>query len=619
MADSRHVGDQRSIDYHPAIKRPLSDNALSIHDNDDDYRNEVNQSPLPKKKIKTVGQQKRFSLRYWVRNTPWSQYFKDGCRLIIKSPLNFFIFFCCFSVVVWGAFLVLLMGNLAKLRDDATQKLWIEIASQVLNGFFTLANVPVHPKRFLGLIRGYRIWTEDKKLRNHFVSRFLNGNNDRDGATMSNKNERRKELLRMLDFYFCFPDYGRERQKKLGYLNEGALLPTPMSAKASRKSSESFIDRAGPRSKSISNPKSHQVDPYRAYIDYENTRDYSAQGTSLESSAPLQHLANADRDKPKHSCDNSVVATSRTPDQVNITEEFLNLLLAEETHRVVHSVILPFLPTSVNVETGENSCSEPLQQLSLDTGVASQSMGSRGSPVSQARRRLDRGSSYTSLSRMSMKRAFSRGRARTMSMTMTTETGVPRTFVVHDDDSFGHNKSLTEDQTQLFMPPSLTLEQMDWVDKQQERLLQQQERLQKAWPWYTYTMPSGIEPVDFFSPEPQPEESELSQPPSTSKPAIGLSRSPTDLIISPSRFCLIVGSFNVNSLVQEILCGFMWGMSYHVRPGWVVGTGMALGCIAAIVPSVLIMLHERRLSRMRIVAVAEVAIQDALDDKRGSF
>jgi hypothetical protein len=45
---------------------------------------------------------------------------------------------------------------------------------------------------------------------------------------------------------------------------------------------------------------------------------------------------------------------------------------------------------------------------------------------------------------------------------------------------------------------------------------------------------------------------------------------------------------------------------------------MAFGCLAAIVPSVLIMLHEQAMSRMRVVATAEEAIQDALDDKKGS-
>ena len=39
---------------------------------------------------------------------------------------------------------------------------------------------------------------------------------------------------------------------------------------------------------------------------------------------------------------------------------------------------------------------------------------------------------------------------------------------------------------------------------------------------------------------------------------------------------------------------------------------------AAIVPSVLIMLHEQAMSRMRVVATAEEAIQDALDEKKVS-
>jgi len=182
------------------------------------------------------------------------------------------------------------------------------------------------------------------------------------------------------------------------------------------------------------------------------------------------------------------------------------------------------------------------------------------------------------------------------------------------DSSTGCNDSKNKTTTKkkeppppVPMPEALTQEQMDWVDEHEVRLLRRKGRLQRAWPWYNYTIPAGIEPVDFFA---SPEE----QLPAAS--TILLSSSPADLVISPTRFCLVVGSFNLNSMMQEILCGFMWGMNYHVRPGWVVGTGMAIGCLAAIVPSVLIMLHEQAMSQMRVVATAEEAIQDALDEKK---
>ncbi|OAQ28141.1 hypothetical protein K457DRAFT_595246 [Linnemannia elongata AG-77] len=138
---------QRQGNSHDSSHPTASEVINSDHD-EDQYKTRGAHSPS-----------EHVSLKTWIRNAPWSQYFKDGCRLIVQSPFNFFVFFCCLSVVVWGAFLVLLMGNMVKLKDDATQKLWIEIASQVLNGFFTLANVPVNPKRFgRGQSQGHVPW-----------------------------------------------------------------------------------------------------------------------------------------------------------------------------------------------------------------------------------------------------------------------------------------------------------------------------------------------------------------------------------------------------------------------------------------------------------------------------
>ncbi|KAF9943808.1 hypothetical protein BGZ65_000240 [Modicella reniformis] len=95
-----------------------------------------------------------------------------------------------------------------------------------------------------------------------------------------------------------------------------------------------------------------------------------------------------------------------------------------------------------------------------------------------------------------------------------------------------------------------------------------------------------------------------------------LSALPTNLVVSPARFCFIVGFFNLNSLTQEVLCGFMWGMNYHTRPGWVVGAGTGIGFITGMVSGVLIALHERAMSQARVVATAEEAIQDVIDEKK---
>ncbi|KAF8932177.1 hypothetical protein BGZ58_007196 [Dissophora ornata] len=553
---------------------------------------------------------------------------------------------------------------MVKLGDDAKQKLWIEIASQVLNGFFTLANVPVHPKRLIGFIRGFGIWRQDKAMRQQFVDQFLKEYEDRNLITGSTKKDRSADLLKMLDFYRCFPEYGRDRQREHPHAHfeeTFSQIPSPNSCSPDR-------------SRVMTSPAANVVVTY-----------------SMDRSGAQIEDQNNDADSVRH-LHPSVIAESSEEDglpisegvvRVDIAEEDLNDLLAMETHRVAQSVVLPFLPFPFGASSTEDEDidSASRQPLSLDTSLATRDLErgagatSQTSPTSpQFRRTIERGSSYASLPRTPTKRISPRTRARTTTMSMMKEgspnsTSKRSTFVVHEDEHLVHpsnqhsalrehveevltsgllpfhrDTSTTKPTNQLPplipMPPALTKEQMDWVDERQARLLKQQGRLQKAWPWYNYTIPSGIEPVDFFAhPSEQPVAyfkrtpsvqvekatgSKASHPTSSStvtRPstaAIMLRESPTDLVVSPARYCLIVGSFNINSMVQEMLCGFMWGMNYHVRPGWVVGTGMALGCIAAIVPSILIMLHEQAMSRVRVVATAEEAIQDALDEKINS-
>lgn len=46
---------------------------------------------------------------------------------------------------------------------------------------------------------------------------------------------------------------------------------------------------------------------------------------------------------------------------------------------------------------------------------------------------------------------------------------------------------------------------------------------------------------------------------------------------------LVVWAFVVNTLLQIVLCGFMWGMDRYTRPGAVVGLLISLACIIAMV------------------------------------
>ncbi|KAK3806549.1 MAG: hypothetical protein JOS17DRAFT_767516 [Linnemannia elongata] len=593
------------------------------------------------------------SLKTWIRNAPWSQYFKDGCRLIVKSPFNFFVFFCCLSVVVWGAFLVLLMGNIVKLKDDATQKLWIEIASQVLNGFFTLANVPVHPKRFIGFVRGVRVWREDKAVQQQFLARFDNqeeAGNQRPTAATGGSNQE-EELLKRLQFYRSFPGYGRERAETGALMEQDSLASPQFDSKADMRSRT--LDREETRvvvlrSRSRSNSRAHTVDSQRSL-----SVDRSRVSSSDPVTSPLHPIVGLDgQDSSAHTESSSPTTAalasppaSMSPSmrlRIDIAEEELNDLLTEETHRVVQSVVLPFLPFPLDVQSDDFS-NDAAAAVNDATGQdTTESMGrlEEGQSAMPLKSRvIQRGASYSALPRSSSSRRFSpRTRARTMTMSMADDIPVssesPRrpTFVIHEDhgssgaqptgprsrSQAGHgsmsaqsppdekNSSKKAPPPPVPMPEALTQEQMDWIDEREKRLLRRKGRLQKAWPWYNYTIPGGIEPVDFFAPPAE----------QLSSTTILLNSSPSTLVVSPARFLLIVGSFNLNSMIQEILCGFMWGMNYHVRPGWVVGTGMAFGCLAAIVPSVLIMLHEQAMSRVRVVATAEEAIQDALDEKK---
>lgn len=550
-----------------------------------------------------------FSLKAWIRQAPWKQYFKDGCKLIVKSPLNFFIFFCCLSVVVWGAFLVLLLGNLIKLKDDATQKIWIEVASQVLNGFFTLANVPVHPKRLLGFVRGFRVWREDKVIRQEFVNTFLKEH-------QSSHDQDKQELLDRLDFYRCFPAYGQDRLQD-SMQNTHRRARSASRADAAVVVARSSVSRSRSRSRSLSRSGSQDFQSAGLYRNL-STKEISSGSTPAPSTT-----------------DGSQQQEDGNNVRVDIREEDLNELLTEETERVVHSVVLPFLPFPLGGPAPDNDDFEKTNGTSMDVleqGIARANSRPRIGP--------QRGSSAT-LSRIAINRTAPRTRARTMTLSMTRESpsgsiSPNSTFVFHNERAtrpFGRgyqpvpvvtdqevsfaspqpksgSPKETEAPKSVPMPAALTLEQMDWVNKRQAGLLRRQQLLQRAWPWYNYTIPQGIEPVDFFENAEDSNRTIFED----QKPIMLVSL-PVKLLVLPSRFCQIVGSFNLNSMIQEVLCGLMWGMNYLVRPGWAVGTGMALGCLAAIVPSVLIMMHEGAMSRVRVVSTTEEVIQKAIDDK----
>ncbi|KAF9950176.1 hypothetical protein BGZ65_006796, partial [Modicella reniformis] len=311
-------------------------------------------------------QTEHFSLRSWIRNTPW-KHFKNGCRLIVKSPLHFLIFFLCLSVVVWGAFLVLLLANLVKFSDNAIRELWIEIASQVLNGLFTLANVPVHPKRFLGFIRGFSIWREDGAIRQQFVDRFLKDHIDQNTSAESSEKNLTEELLGMLDYYRCFPDYGRYRTKEQGNQGSG-FHGTPSQSCGNTPSQPEILHQAdtnivipGQPSQSLSRATPSR-NTSRGIIGDSGSGNPVRTGTIID----VGQLSSSDG-----------VPASENGILVDFAEDELNKLIAEETRRVVHSVVLPFLPFPLDISSNLDSPS-----LNEHQDLSASSKGTCSAPVS---------------------------------------------------------------------------------------------------------------------------------------------------------------------------------------------------------------------------------------------
>ncbi|KAF9969572.1 NADH dehydrogenase (ubiquinone) complex I, assembly factor 6 [Actinomortierella ambigua] len=635
------------------------------------------------------------SLRTWVRNTPWKRHLKDGAKAIVQSPLNFLVFFLALNVVFWGAFLVLLLGKAVQFESDAKQKLWIEISSQVINAIFTLAAVPVHPKRFMGLVRAVTIWRRERGLRTQFLSLFLEkhhqtrlAQHERDNPhapPLRTLKESEKELLDMVDYFNAFPEYGRGR---------------------GTKGSSNKISQHGHISKPMDADPYPAPTPISPSLSYTNTNTNTAVPMNSvprpgpRESAPLPTPYNDNRDNA-HQHPNQQppppkrpsVKTRRTTLHVDIPEQALDTILAQETERVVHSVVLPFLPTTPTLGPGHGPT---LGAAFIEDGSASPRRAmadpSNTSSTTPPSGKMTPSGTQSSLG----SRRSTRTRARTRTMIMATESDVtndsmavaetvaatpkgnhsgnnndqstdgpqrgslPRrpTFVVLEarespppgqkdpSQQYGGSDEKKQDsQVELPLeaaflaeeevdedadraseicvalePFPLTLEQIEWLDERQSRLMEQKARLQHSWPWYTYTMPAGIEPVDFMAAcktlAPAPSSSSSSSSLLSLQQRSELIQSPTaQLLMRASKASLILFSFNLNSIIQEILCGFMWGWPYLTRPGAVVGVGVALGCTTALIPTIAIFLHERRLSQVRAVATAEEAIQEAIDSQ----
>lgn len=383
-----------------------------------------------------------------------------------------------------------------------SQLLWIEISSQVLNGFFTLANIPVLPKRAYGLWRNLKIWNLEKRIEKEFLTEFLEL--DFEGQEQE-KAARREELLASLRFYQQFSTCSVEEDL--------AVADVVVVVEVQEKEKESC----------------------GGMVDREPISIQQQQGVIEEISAAV-------------SASNSGTTLSST-----------------------RTIPLPVFP----------------------------------SPSSSS------------------------------------------------------NKKVKPPKT-IFIPAPLTDIQLCWVKDREAELVKRQEELKKSWTWYDYTMPRNAQPADFLvpcSPTPTASPTTSATTTVTTLPKVGAALAmsattayqdselgllsarkqhqhphqqqgiqvatttsalveimdPAQYLVSTAKFFWIMFSFVLNSLIQIVLCGFMWGMNYHVRPSWITGTGVCLGCLAAVVPSLMVAAHQSRFGKVLAAIASDEKMKDEKD------
>ncbi|RUP51272.1 hypothetical protein BC936DRAFT_149080 [Jimgerdemannia flammicorona] len=73
-----------------------------------------------------------------------------------RTPSGAFATFMMFMFVFWGAFLFLLLVNWVDFGEQ--QGLWVEITSQVENGFFSIMGIGLFPQRIWVTVCAFQLW-----------------------------------------------------------------------------------------------------------------------------------------------------------------------------------------------------------------------------------------------------------------------------------------------------------------------------------------------------------------------------------------------------------------------------------------------------------------------------
>lgn len=89
---------------------------------------------------------------------------------------------------------------------------------------------------------------------------------------------------------------------------------------------------------------------------------------------------------------------------------------------------------------------------------------------------------------------------------------------------------------------------------------------------------------------------------------------------APWKLDFVVWFMVANTLLQCVLCGFMWGMNRYDRPSWSTGLFVALGCIVAIIAGLVMFFEGKTVKGIEGVPVSQADMELlARDRERGIF
>lgn len=83
---------------------------------------------------------------------------------------------------------------------------------------------------------------------------------------------------------------------------------------------------------------------------------------------------------------------------------------------------------------------------------------------------------------------------------------------------------------------------------------------------------------------------------------------------------IVIWFMVANTLLQVVLCGFMWGMNRYDRPSWSTGLFIALGCIVAIAAGLIMFFEGKTVKGIEGVPVSQADMELlARDREQGIF